>query len=385
MPATLRAANLLGLGTTQRGQNLKKGDQLKFLLNNVAPATIQPDEAEQFIEFLVDQSVLLGESRVQPMDTNEMDFRFLDMPPGIMRQAVCSTDACTESVTITNTNKCLRTVSLDVKFFLCDDDLQDNITGAQLENLLMRMATDQTSNELEMWALMANTNGSYQTNAATSPTVVNNVVMGLRDTWYRQLQQGNIVDAGTVGAGQGGVQRALDFAKLNCLVTSIPTQYRGNMAAMRIYMPSNMKDRDWVALHQGRQTDLGDTAYLGATPQRHGETPIVGVPMMPTDIQECGCASLPSASGAFMFITDPNNLVWGIQKDITFERQREACQHLTWLIWTVRVDALVFNEDATAIMDCMQVSTCDQTCAPDALANRCNACIDTGSGGEPTP
>lgn len=382
MPAALSAAHLLNnMGSRQRGRLLTKADQIKFLLSNVAPATIQPEEADQLIDYVIDESVLLDEASMTMMDTNERDIRFLQLSGGILRLADCSTgDACTESASVTNTNKCLSTVDIDVAFFLCDNDLMDNITGAQFQDQIMRMTADAMANELELFALMANMNGSYTTNAATSPAVVNNAVMAATEGWYRWLQQGNIIDAASVGAGQGGVQRALDFAKLNCLVTAVPTRFRRNPGAMRIYMPSDMKDRDWVALHQGRQTDLGDTAYLGATPQRHGESPIVGVPLLPTDIQNCGCTSLPTATGTFMFFTEPGNMVWGVQQDITFTTWR-ACNHRTWLTWKIRADAIIFNEEATSLMDCMQLSSCGTgACAPDALTSTCNACLNLGSG-----
>jgi hypothetical protein len=107
----------------------------------------------------------------------------------------------------------------------------------------------------------------------------------------------------------------------------------------------------------------------------------VPLALLPTNIQNCGCASLSSASGTFVFITEPSNLVLGIERNITFERWRDAPRHLTWLIWTIRFDALVFNEDATAMIDCMQLDTCGTACTPEGLAaGRCFSCINTGSG-----
>ena len=34
----------------------------------------------------------------------------------------------------------------------------------------------------------------------------------------------------------------------------------------------------------------------------------------------------------------------------------------TWFIWTVRVDFLVYNEDATALLDCVTLSNCGSSC-----------------------
>ena len=380
LQAGLSAASLLHMNRPQIGRPLNKEEQAKFLLTTVAPALIQPEEADRLIDYVVKQSVLFEQASVARMTTNEKDIRFIDISGGVLRQAVCGTDP-DESVTISNTNKCLRTVSLDAMFYLCDDDLEDGLTGAALESQVMRMTADQIANELELWALMANTDASYSTNAATSPVVVNNGVLHLRDGWYRQLQQGHLIDALTAnGAGS----RLLNFRMLRCLRTRVPAKYRRNMAQFRIYMPVNMVDNDFIGLHEARQTDLGDRAYIEDFPLRSGITPIVPVPLMPTDIELCGCASLPAATGAFTFISDPSNLVLGMQRNITFERERVAREHRTWFIWTIRVDALVFNEDATAIVDCMNLADCGDECVPTALFSKCGVCLDTGTGGEPS-
>jgi hypothetical protein len=364
----------------QIGRRLTKAQQAKFLLTSVAPAIIQPEEANRLIDFVIDQSQLLGEATVERMTTNEKDIRYIDMPGGILREATCGADAV-ESVTITNTNKCLRTVSLDALFYLCDDDLEDGLTGAQLEQQVLRMAGDQIANELDFMSLMWNADSSYSTNAATSPAVVNANVLHLRDGWYRQLQHGNILDAGSIDA-----DRSLSFNKLNCLKTTMPTKFRTNPAAQRIYMATDMAERDFISLHQGRETNLGDSSYMGDLQLRHGLTPIVPLALLPTDIQNCGCGSLDEANGTFMFITEPANLIAGIERNITFERERVAREHRTWFIWTWRADVTLFNEDATALMDCMQLTVCGPgACDPAELLSKCNACLDLGSGGEPTP
>ncbi len=378
MNAALSASSLLHMGTKQIGRALSRQEQMKFLLTNVAPALIQPEEADRLIDYVIDESVLFNQATVARMTTNEKDIRFIDISGGVLRQATCG-DACAESVTISNTNKCLRTVSLDAMFYLCDDDLEDGLTGAALEQQVMRMTADQMANELELWSLMSNTDGSYLTNAATSPVVVNNNVLGLRDGWYRELQQGHPLDAAGIAAN-----RQLSFQMLRCLKTAIPSKYRRNMAQYRIYMPVDMVDNDFIGLHEARQTDLGDRAFIEDFPLRSGITPIVPVPMIPTDIQNCACLSLPSANGTFMFATEPSNLVLGIERNITFERYRVGCEHRTWYIWTVRVDTLVFNEDATALVDCMNLSDCGTECIPAALQSKCGVCIDTGTGGEPS-
>jgi hypothetical protein len=236
------------------------------------------------------------------------------------------------------------------------------------------MAADRMANEIEFFALMGNVSGSY-----SKPSIIDSTTLHLRDGFYRQLQFGNILDANAVDPGD----RTLTFHKLNCLGRAIPDQYVTNLASHKIYMPHAMW-WDYAGLHQGRETALGDSAHLGPLEARHLTTPIVTLPLLPTDVTNCGCGSLPSATGTFMFMGHPKEFVWGIQREIQFERWREACAHRTWFIYSLRMDFLLLNEDATSLMDCMQLDSCgDSACTPEALAEKCHSCLNLGSGPGP--
>jgi hypothetical protein len=365
----------------QKGRRLTRQEARKFLLTSSAPAFIQPEEADRFIDYVQDQSQLLREVTVDRMDTNEKEIRFTDITGGILRLMSCPTgptvtNQATESVDITNTNKCLRTVSLDARFYLCDTDVQDNLTGAELEDQLVRMATDQASNEIEFLALMSNTAGTYNSPATNDPVSVNNAALHARDGYYVQLQQGNVVDAASVG----DADNTLTFHKLNCLGRALPAKYAQNLASLRIYMPHHMA-WDYAERHQARATELGDEHHLGPIALRHLLTPIRPLQLLPTDVQRCGCRSLASATGTFIFMTEPANLVYGIQNEIQFERERWGMRHITWFQWTIRHDYLVYNEHATSLMDCMALIGCGTSCDVTALGAKCNSCLNLGSGG----
>lgn len=368
---------LLRAPAVAEGRRLTKHEQRKFLLRNVAPCLIQPEEADTLIDFMVDESEMFRVATVERMDAPEKDIRFIALSGGILRLAICN-DAEDESVSISNTNKCLKTISLDAMFYLCDDDLQDGLTGPQLETQIMRMTAEQMANETERIAWMGNTNGSY-----TDPTNVNNAVMGARDMWYRQLQQGHVLNAGGFGADNNwpsgiATNSSISFHKLNCMMRAMPTKFRRNPAAMRYFMHPDVW-QDYVELHQRRETDLGDRSLVaGPIPREHMITPILPVPLIPTNIRNCGCASLGSAIGSFAVLAEPSQFVVGIQKNITFERWRYGPRHLTWFIWTFRFDAIIYNEDATVLLDCLQLASCSSgTCVPAALpSGRCVSCIN---------
>lgn len=378
MPVSTRASALLGLNREQSGKRLTKEEGIKLLLTTSAPALIQPEEADQLIDFVVDESELMKEVTVDRMETNEKDYRFLDISGGILRRVIYPSGvagttinhSARETLSISNTNKCIRTMSLDAAFYLHDDDIEDGLTGAQLEDQVLRMAGDQMANEEDFTGLMANANASY-----ANPTLVANEVLHLRDGWYRQLQFGNLLDANAIDPGD----RTISFDKITCMLRALPTKYQRNLAAKRIYMPTSMW-WDYARLIQPRDTDLGDLGVTGDVPKVYLGVPIRPLALMPTNVSICGCGSLP-ANGSFMFVVEPSNLIMGIERNIMFERERWATNHITWFIWTIRFDMLVLNEDDSAMVDCMQLVDCGTSaCDPAALDDDCNSCLDTGSG-----
>ena len=78
MPAATRAADLLRMSRPQLGRKLTKEEQVKFLLTTVAPALIQPEEADRLIDYVIDESVIFQMATVERMDTNEKEIRFID-------------------------------------------------------------------------------------------------------------------------------------------------------------------------------------------------------------------------------------------------------------------------------------------------------------------
>lgn len=363
-----QAHNMLSIPTVMSGRPMDKYEARKFLLRTSNAALIQPKEADRLIDYTRDLSTMFRQVTIQRMDTNEEDIRFIELTGPVLRLATCN-QAETESVSIANSAKCLKTISLDAKFFLCDDDLQDGLTGAQLEDQILTMAGTAMANEGEILAWMGNTNGVY-----SNPDVIDSTVLHQRDMWYRQLQQGHLLNANSFAPED----RTISKNKLRCMIRAIPVKFRDNPEQQKFFMPSDMEE-DWAAVLEDREDEgLGSQNILGPTTLRYHRRQIVPVPLIPTNIATCGCDSLPpTADGTFVVLTDPKNLVIGIEKNITFERWRYGPRHLTWFIWTFRMDALVFNEDETALLDCAALDDCGDFCVADPLPDgRCFACLE---------
>lgn len=329
----------------------------KAVMTTSAPSIIQPEEADRLIDLIVDESKLWQQASVVRMETDRKMVRFIDLTAGILRPRVCGVEHDTASITATSCE--LHAVELVAQIPICDDVLDINLEGAELEQHILNMVAKVLANELEVWALMANTDGSY-----TSP-LVNAATMALIDGWYKQLQGGHVLDAGLATDTSG---RAIHPCKLSDLKKALPTKWRTNPAGMKFFMASDMTE-DWLSILAGRQTGLGDASLTGEVPMKHGKSPIEDIPLLPTDLTNCSSGSFAPGNGTFMFYTDPANLVLGINREITYERWREGKMARTWHIWNLRADAKICVPDATGLYDCMQIGPCNdlycqaQTCS----------------------
>lgn len=347
-----RAGALLGVSSRAPDDRYRKA-----VMSASAPTIIQEQEADRLIDLIVDESKLWQMATVERMETNQKVVRYIDLTQGIIRPRECGT--ATDSGSITASACHLSTVDLVVSFPICDDTLNKNIEGAALEAHILGMTAKVMANELELLALMANTDGSYSTSFLNAATI------SLFDGWYKQLQAGHVIDAGNATDTSG---RALHICKLSDLRKQLPTKWKRDPSKLKIFMPTNMGD-DFDVIIGGRQTPMGDRMLTGDIPRQWGKSMIEEIPLLPTDLTNCSSGSFAPANGTFMFMTDPKNLVLGILLSMEYERWREGNAHRTWHIWRISFDAKICVPDATALYDCMTIGPCSdlycqaQTCS----------------------
>lgn len=313
-----------------------------------APTIVEAECSDRLIDYVQDQSVLIGLMRVIRMSRNVQNLNFIDIGNELLRPGGCQTTC--DTGTITGTRKTLSVHELKAAIPICDDVFDTNIEGAALEDHILQMVAKQLANELEIWILMASLGFSYNSSVVADATMV------LDDNLYEQLQTGHVLNG--LSAADG---RFITKCKIQAMMQALPTKYRGNRN-LKLFMPSDMI-WDWNGYLATRQTPGGDAQFSGQVTPQMGNLPFVEVPLIPTNITSCSVGSA-GGNGTFMFLADPDNLVLGIQREMTFERWRNGCEGRTFLIWTIRVDVLIENTDATVLYDCMDVGNCVECPCP---------------------
>lgn len=277
-----------------------------------------PEQADTFIDLVVEQPTILRQVRVARMNAPTRKINKLGFDQRIMRAAPQSGGAnddgsndrylaaADRSAPITQQIE-LVTKEVMAEIHLPDEVFEDNIEGDNFEGHVIRLMAERSAEDLEEWLLQADT-------ASADP------YLALADGVLKQATS-NVVD--NLGAGVSP-----DLFEAGLL--TMPQRFLRNSAAMRQFttVADTIRYRANVAR---RATGYGDSALQG-----DGSLTAYGVPIEQAPL-------MPVGNGLFTF---PQNIIWGVQRDIRIETDRDIRSRQTIIVLTARVDVRIDEEEA---------------------------------------
>lgn len=181
------------------------------------------EQADKFIDYIVDESVVLKSSRVVRMSTPQKVIGKIGISDEILYPAQQGVALDVNKRTSATPSK-ITLVSQEVmgEVIIYDDELEDNIEGDAFKDHMMQMIAKKVSNQLERVAL-------YSRKVANPLSL-----MAMFDGFVKEIEaNGNVVDASV-----GFSDRKFDKAKLASLRKSIPTKYRSILN--KIYLSDDL-------------------------------------------------------------------------------------------------------------------------------------------------
>lgn len=287
---------------------------------------LNPEQANTFIRKLLQQPVLISQVRRVVMNSptrkvNKIQFanRILKAAPAqVAGTALSSGDrskVTTEQITL-NTKEVIAEVHLP--YDVIEDNIERGNIGLHqdvggspasggLKDTIMTLIAERAALDLEELALLGDTSSgdSY---------------LALTDGWLKRATT-NVVDAG------GAV---ISRRILTDGMKTLPSQYRRNRAALSHYL-STEQEIDYRETLAQRETPQGDAQAQGVAPIYAAGAQVSGVPLM------------PSASG---LMTNPLNLLFGIQRQIQVETDKDIRARVYIIVLTARVDFQIEEEEA---------------------------------------
>jgi hypothetical protein len=288
---------------------------------------LNPEQTDRFIRTLIDQPTLLASVRTVAMGAPQMKINKIGFGTRILHPAVSATPL-PENL---RSKPDLGQVQLETKEIIAEvnipyDVLEDNIergnvnvplqSGAGgLHQTIVDLIAERAALDLEELAIQGDT------------TNVGDPYLALNDG-YLKMSTANVVNVGGV----------FDKAAVKQGLKTMPTRYLRNRAAMShfVSIDNETEIRDQYG---ARQTALGDQQLQGMLPVY-----IYGSRVVPV-------ALMVGTSGLF---TDPMNLIFGIQRNIMIEYDKDIRARVFIIVLTCRVDFQI--EEVNAVVKYMGIT-----------------------------
>lgn len=290
---------------------IKKADLA--LADLAAAGKLNPEQTDSFIRTLIDQPTLLAQVRTVAMRSPNMKLNKIGFGSRILRSA--SADAPSgSSLSQGNRSKPdLGKVELDTKEVIAEvripyDVLEDNIEGGNpsaspqgspggLHSTLVTMIGERSALDLEELSLLGD-------------TASGDSFLAMNDGFLK-LASANVVNVGGV----------FDKNATKAALKTMPTRYLRNRASLKhfVSIDNETEYRDMLA---GRQTALGDSQVQGDLPIFSFGSRVEPVAMM------------PGANGLF---TNPLNLIFGIQRNVMVEYDKDITKREFIIVLTARI------------------------------------------------
>jgi hypothetical protein len=287
--------------------------------NNADGGLLKPAQSNRFIDFVVDQSVLMKTSRVVRMRTPSMEIDKVSVGSQLLKKATELTDDGTNAQ-VTFSKVSLTSVKLRLDWAMSTESLEDNIEGASLEDHLAQLMARQTANDLDDLLINGNTSS-------------NNTLLKALDGFNKKALAGATV----VDEAGNNISRAT----YDRVLRNMPNKYLQRRNDLRFFSGSGVVQDTAFSLQNPNSataatagapapgSTYGEQAFLNGSIRANGGPgstglspygiPLIEIPLMPENVS--GDYSSASGSHGYVELTFPNNRVVGIHRDITLYRQ----------------------------------------------------------------
>jgi len=298
---------------------------------------LRPEQAQRFIDYVWDATVLAQDGRRVTMRANTMELEKVNVGERVIRAAAQGVgDYTNAGATFSKVELTTKKIRLDWE--VSAEALEDNIEGAALEDHLVRLMTNAFANDIEDLAI----NGDASTGNFLS--IMKGFVKKHKDNGDSHEVDLEVVD------------NAWTPEKMQEIILGMPRKYRALKNNLKFYVGTdtfagivkhNGTLADAIAEAMGNRvagTAANRQAYLDGNGQTFGgarTTRVLGI-----DVQE-----VPYYPEGYVDLTFPQNRVWGFQRDIVVNREYKAKKDTIEYTVFVRFGIQWEEEDAIAWAD----------------------------------
>jgi len=284
---------------------------------------LQAEQTDKFIQVLIDSPTLINRARVVTMSSPQKKINKIGFGSRILRPATSATALADDQ----RAKPDLGQITLNSKEVIAEihlpyDVLEDNVEGG---NINATMGTSAGGVQDTLIALLGNRAAlDLEELCILGDVTSSDPYLALLDGFLKRMTS-HIVNA-------GGATISKDIFK--AAIKAMPDKYlrvRGDNEFF-LSVDNETEYRDTVA---NRATGLGDSALLTANSMAAYGSNVVAAPLM------------PNSKGIY---TNPNNLIFGIQRKVNIEYDKDIRARKFIVVLTARVDFQVEEVDASVVM-----------------------------------
>jgi hypothetical protein len=234
---------------------------------------LNPAQADKFIDYVVDESVLKNNARIVRFREDSMDIDKIGIG---QRMAFPKTEAQDPGLRrgVSLSKISLQPKTLILPFEISDEFKEINIEGENVEDTIIRMMARQLANDMEELYIHGDTLGhailesDYKDGGSTTK-YVKDKYLAMFNGWGRLADSGHQFDADSANVG---------LSVFGSMLRQLPTKFRRNRSALRFFLSPDLAQL-YIEKLATRATSLGDSAAGGAAHAPYG-VPLVEVPLL---------------------------------------------------------------------------------------------------------
>jgi hypothetical protein len=294
---------------------------------------LNPEQADKFITYLQDLSVMAKDARQIPMKSRKRDINKIGIGA---RASVPATEGQDPGVRqkASFSKVTLDTAEIMTPFEITYDVFEDNIEGESLEDSIIKLFATQIAMDHEELYIMGDVDHPTDT------------YLQLTNGWRKLAKaNGHLYNHGGSGITTEILGRLLDM---------MPEKYLRDYNDLRYYVSPKFEHNYKKILGQ-RPTPAGDKFLLENAPATYAGIPLVRVPMIPSNLSEAIGGSAVSDM-TFAILTLRKNLITGVHRSMTLERDKNIFSRVRQYAFTSRVDCTYEEVDAVCIAEQISVA-----------------------------
>lgn len=310
---------------------------------------LTPQQSGRFIDYMWDATVLGPQVRKVRMNSDTVELDRISVGERLVRLA---TEAVDDGVNpaVAFTKVSITSVKLRLDWELSSEAIEDGLEGEDLEDHIARLMAAQAANDLEDLAINGDTIGHS-----------GDALLKSFDGWRKRLfYGGTVLDAGDITLPDNSGAGELHRGTFNAALRAMPRRFMGRRGGLKFFTATGLL-QDYMfreqLMDQGGfpertgNTEGGDNnpgAVAGWSPTAPYGVRAVEVPLFPE--YDVDGVTAGNQAGSDLWLVDPQNLVWGVKREIqVFREFKPKKDTIEYTLYT-RVGCNVENPQASVVV-----------------------------------